>query len=442
MAAEEQATSISARFRRALNGAVYTTDPEWGQGLIAEYRVSPYIRIRTATAQPDLLMEAIRRENLELILVDNDLATGESGLAVAERIVRQHPKVLVYLVSATPSMALHHEAVSRGIRSVLAKPFSQDELLAVVSASLAVDQAAEERMQMAGRSPAARSALTPAPRLIAVGGGKGGVGKSEIATNLATVVQTNPAQRLDACIGDLERNDGAVPYLLGIPKRPTLTDWTAHVGQETTTLDPGLVAKQLVAEHSTGLHALCTADRVRDYDELDPHVVQVALNTLRLMHAVTVVDCPPTLTAPSMEAYSQATTILVVTELDTVSVAATHRFLLEVGSEGVDLAKVRILYNRVRPKSPITVEEASQVLADYATLVVTLPEDDSVAVARRDAKPTTLQYPDCPWSRALRRVAAEILPGIGLEVAALSGNGRRATPSRPVRARRKILGIF
>ena len=443
-------SAIQARFHRALRGILLTTDTDWGNEVRAAFRTNPDVKILSCTAQASTLMEALRVQSLDLVLVDNDLAGSETGLAIAEKMARTFPKVSVYLTTTSPSLAIHNEARVRGIQSVIGRPFEPAELVAVIASIIAQEQAVAARLQ--GGGPAATGAHAGArspvvsPRLIAVAGGKGGTGKSNLAANLAVLVQTNPTARLQAAYVDAERGEGAGPLLLGgLQKSPTLEDWLAYIGEADTAVDPGTVASRLVAEHETGLHCVFTTDSYHDYDALDGHVLTVLFNTLRLTHAVTVVDCPPTPTLPSLEAMSQATAIVAVTDLDLAGLAATQRYLKEIAADGIETSKVVVVANRVSAHPTPTVEEASTVLIDWGGISpVLLPEDPAVQAARGVMKPVATAYPDSPWVRALHRLAVELLPGMGLEFGA-SAAGRRgsAIPTRPAGGpRRRFLGLF
>lgn len=448
-AVPQAASAIQARFHRALRGILLTTDTDWGNEVRAAFRTNPDLKILSTTAQASTLTDALRVQSIDLVLVDNDLAGSETGLAIAEKVARAFPKVSVYLTTTAPSLAIHNEARVRGIQSVIGRPFEPEELVAVIASVIAQEQAVAERLQggpaAAGAGHSGARSPVVAPRLIAVAGGKGGTGKSNLAVNLAVLVQTNPAARLQAAYVDAERGEGAGPLLLGgLQKSPTLEDWLAYIGEGDTAVDPGTVASRLVAEHETGLHCVFTTDSYHDYDALDGHALTVLFNTLRLTHAVTVVDCPPTPTLPALEAMAQATSIVVVTELDLAGLAATQRYLREIASDGIEVSKAVVVANRVSAHPTPTVEEASTVLIDWGGICpVLLPEDPAVPAARGVMKPVVTAHPDSPWVRALHRLAVELLPGMGLEFGAAAAGRRNGAAAHPAAGRpRRFLGLF
>ena len=444
---------IRARFGTALNALLYTTDSDWARDVYAAYRTNPDIKFRTNVANDADLAEAIPGMGAKIVVVDHGLAGNETGLAVAARAAKRWPKVHFYLASSDPGpalVALHNAAVVEGIKSVIARPFTPEALVQVVGSVLAREAEVEAQLSgqagVAGPGGVARRAAL-APRLLAVLGGKGGTGKSQVATNLAMLLQTNPASEIPTAYVDFERGLESAELLFGpgIQASPTVVDWIPHVPPEGGTLDPRRVAEHLVAELPSGLHAVFGASSVDDHDLLDTAHTECILNTLRLMHAVTVADLPAGYTGPMLDAVRAATEVLVVTNLDIPTLKVTRTYLREMCARGLEPGKVWIVYNRVREHGPTPVEEANEILGEWRPSPITLPEDESVPRTRGQGPVTILADPTCPWSVALRRMAASILPEYGLNLAAV-GRGRKGS-GKPLGGtggprRRRLFGLF
>lgn len=448
-AMEEGAMSpIRARFGTALNALLYTTDSDWAREVYSAYRTHPDIKFRSNVANDADLAEAIPGMGAKVVVVDHGLAGNETGLAVAARAAKRWPKVHFYLASSDPGpalVALHNAAVVEGIKSVIARPFTPEALVQVVGSVLARE--AEVEAQLSGQAGGVgmgragqRTAL--APRLLAVLGGKGGTGKSQVATNLAMLLQTNPAAEIPTAYVDFERGLESAELLFGpgVQATPTVVDWIPHVPPEGGTLDPRRVTESLVATLPSGLHAVFGAASVDDHDLMDTPHTECLLNTLRLMHAVTVADLPAGYTGPMLDAVRSATEVLVVTNLDIPTLKVTRTYLREMGARGLEPGKVWVVYNRVREHGPVPVEEANEILGEWRPSPITLPEDDAVPRTRGQGPVTVLADPTCAWSVALRRMAAGILPEYGLNLAA-AGRGAKAAGSGPAR-RRRLFGLF
>lgn len=437
---------IRARFGTALNALLYTTDSEWGREVFSTYRTHPDIKFRTSVGTEDEMDEAIPGMGIKIVVVDHGLAGNETGLAVAARAAKRWPKVHFYLASGDPGpalVALHNSAVVEGIKSVITRPFTPEALVEVVSSVLVRES--EVEMQLAAHAGDSRSGgisrMAMAPRLIAVAGGKGGAGKSQVGVNLALLLQTNPTSDIPTAFVDFERGLESSELLFGpgVRPHPTVVDWIPHVPAGGAPVDPQRVTDHLVATLKSGLHVVFGATSVDDHDLLESVHVDCILSTLRLMHAVTVVDLPAGFTAPMLDALRSATEVLVVTNPDIPTLKVTRTYLHEMVARGLDPGKVWIVHNRMREQSPVPVEEANEVLAEFRSCPVILPEDDAVLRTRGHGEATILADPNCPWSIALRRMAASVLPEFGLNLAS-RGKASRGKMNRS--RRRRFLGIF
>ncbi len=437
----EQMSPIRARFGSAMRAAVLTTDSSWGEDLVREYQQNPDIRFVNQTSNEETLNNVVAKLGVNLVLVDHGLAGNETGLAVAERIARQFPKIGVYLASTESEQALislHHTAVTRGIRSAISRPFSPEALVTVVSSVLAHEQTMQEALQVrAGSAPPRVQVIAAPSTLLAVCSGKGGTGKSQVSSNLATLTATCPSSHIPTCLVDVERYSGTTHLLLGptVQEKARLSDWFALAPKDGGTVDPGDVLRSLVQELPSGLRVVGSPASIEDHDEIPPALMTTVLNSLRLMHTVTIVDLPAEVTGPLLTTVSMATRILVVTNLDKATLRKTRDFLHELQRRGVDLSKAWALFNRVQKYNAITIQDASNVLAGLVTCCGTeLPDDPEVQRTRDIDQPTVLESPDCPWSQALRRVAPDILPGLGLELSTLD--------SKRHKRRHKLFGLF
>lgn len=450
---EEQAPApgpIRARFGSSLNAILFTTDSEWAREVYQEYRDNRELRFRTSVANDADLDAAIASMGAKVVIVDHGLAGNETGLSVAARATKRWPKVQFYLASSDPGpalVALHNRAVVEGIKSVIARPFTPEALMQVVGSMLAREVETEAQLAgHAGGPVGGTRRATLAPRLIAVVSGKGGTGKSQVSVNLATLLQSNPASEIPTAYVDFERGLESADLLFGpgTPVSPTVVDWIPHIPPEGGTLDPRRVLDQLVAVVPSGLHAVFGASSVDDHDLLDTVHTECIVNTLRLMHTVTVADMPAGFTAPMLDVLKAATEVLVVTNLDLPTLKVTRSYLSEMSARGMEAGKVWIIYNRVREHSPLPLEEANEVLREWRPAPVYLPEDDVVLRSRGQGPVTVLSDPNCPWSVALRRMAAAILPEYGLALAAASGRGRKPAGPAAQRApgRRRLFGLF
>lgn len=90
--------------------------------------------------------QALQREDIVVVLSDITLAHGESGLELLAEVRRDHPEVLVILMTAHSDERFAVEAVQRGAYDYLTKPFSIQTLVAAVQRAVAHNQFAERAL--------------------------------------------------------------------------------------------------------------------------------------------------------------------------------------------------------------------------------------------------------------------------------------------------------
>ena len=129
--------------------------------------------------------------------------------------VAQNNDVTVALHVVTRDPAIPSQ-VDADVKSVL----SQVEGIGRVNVDMTAQQPPQQAMPMAAGAPA-KPQIPGVKHIIAVGSGKGGVGKSTVAVNLACAMS-----RLGHGIGlmDADIYGPSVPKMMGATQRPTITD--------------------------------------------------------------------------------------------------------------------------------------------------------------------------------------------------------------------------
>lgn len=238
-------------------------------------------------------------------------------------------------------------------------------------------------------------------RAISITGGKGGVGKSTIAANLAVAYGQQGARALavDADLGMADLN-----LLMGVAPARTLVDVVA--GHD--------VSDVLVEAH--GIHllpALNGSDALEHMDGDTMLRVFRAISSLDNRFDTLIVDVGAGVgTNPTTFAGAVADVVVVATP-EPLSLADAYASI-KVLSLRQKVRRAFVLPNRVR--SP---NEANEVFAKLNTLVMRflevelvqlpeLPYDAQVADAAVTGRPFILTNPDAPASRAIRRIARRI----------------------------------
>lgn len=238
-------------------------------------------------------------------------------------------------------------------------------------------------------------------RAIAVTGGKGGIGKSTLAVNLAVCYADRGAKTLavDADFGMADLN-----LLLGVAPERSLLD----------VLDGATVEDVLVRCHGISLlPALNGCFSLEMMAESDRQVAFEAIETLSSKFDTLVIDVAAGIGASQSEFAAAASDVVVIVTPEALSLADAYA-CLKVLSRRQGVARAYVVPNRVR-----NANEAAEVFARLQSLVGRfldmsliclpyIPQDSTVHEAAAIGVPLVKSYPDCPAARAIRKLARRL----------------------------------
>ncbi|HVY83182.1 MAG TPA: MinD/ParA family protein [Steroidobacteraceae bacterium] len=238
-------------------------------------------------------------------------------------------------------------------------------------------------------------------RVIAVTGGKGGVGKTSVSVNLATGLAA-AGRRVVLLDGDLGLAN--VDVLLGLTPRYTL----AHVLSGERTLD------EILIEAKQGFKIVPAASGAADLAALDGagHLALVqAFSGLATRIDALIVDTAAGI-APGVLQFSQAAQHVLVVVTDEPTSLTDAYALIKVLSRDYGVSRFRVVANMARAagegetlfkKLEKVTGRFLDVLLEYAGSV---PDDEHVRRAVRVQRPVLDAYPGSPAGRAFKKLAA------------------------------------
>jgi len=248
----------------------------------------------------------------------------------------------------------------------------------------------------------AKLAGLPGPvQVIAVTGGKGGVGKTSVAVNLAAALAA--AERKVVLLdGDLGLAN--VDVFLGLSPRYTL----AHVLSGERTLDEIMLA----TPH--GFHIVPAASGIARLANLDAaaHLALVqSFSALAARLDVLIVDTAAGI-AHGVTQFSQAAQQVLVVICDEPASLTDAYALVKVLSRHHGVRRFRVLANMVRSvgagedlfrRFERVTGRFLEVTLDF---VGEIPDDEYLRRAVRGQRPVTEAYPSSPAARAFKKLAA------------------------------------
>jgi len=239
------------------------------------------------------------------------------------------------------------------------------------------------------------------PRAIAVTGGKGGIGKSALAVNLAVTYASLGARTL-LVDGDLGMAD--LNLLLGVaPDRSALD-----------VLQGLPVDQALVAAH--GVHLLPALNGCFQLENMNGDArgrLLDAIDGLASRFDTLVIDIGAGIGRNQVEMAGVVPTVIVVATPEPLALADAYA-CIKVLSRKQQLRRAYVLPNRVRNQ-----DEADEVVSRLNSLVTrfldftlqalpAIPFDSTLSEAAAEGLPIVLSRPDAPASRAIRHAARRL----------------------------------
>jgi flagellar biosynthesis protein FlhG len=241
----------------------------------------------------------------------------------------------------------------------------------------------------------------PGPvQVIAVTGGKGGVGKTSVAVNLATTLAST-GRRVMLLDGDLGLAN--VDVFLGLSPRHTM----AHVLSGERTLE------EIVLESPHGIHVVPGASGVAELANLSAaaHLGLVqAFSALSTRLDTLIVDTSAGI-AHSVVQFAQAAQHVLLVVCDEPASMTDAYALMKVPSRNHGVTKFNVLADMVRVpgEGAALFEKLQRVTGRFLDVTLDcvgeIPEDPDLKRAIREQRPVVAAFPACPSARAFKKLA-------------------------------------
>ncbi len=244
------------------------------------------------------------------------------------------------------------------------------------------------------------------PRIIAVTSGKGGVGKTNVALNLAISLRVLGGKVL---LLDADMSMGNVDVLLGLNLQRDLRDLLLG--------DASLA--QVVADGPRGIKILPGASGVEELANLDDRRMQEFLRKLEAFCAemdYLVVDTATGISAGVINCLLAADEIVLVTNTEPTALTDAYALLKVYGRRaGEDAGKVFIIMNQIGSKEEAMGSfdrlrgAAERFLGWEPEYLGSISWDDTVSVATKQQVDFLTHYASAPCSQDIRKLAARLV---------------------------------
>lgn len=314
------------------------------------------------------------------------------GLELVETVTCRVPEVAVVIMSADGSRESLRQAMAAGAREYMVRPFSSDELTAVIHR--VYEREMRHRLQRKNLG-SQRGEAAPG-QVVTIFSTKGGVGKTTLAVNLGVSLVEDYGFSVVLLDLDLQFGDAAV--MLNLMPRLTCSDLAAEQSQ----LDGELLDSYLV-KHSSGLKLLAAPARPEYAELVSPSLVEKIIKLLKDRYDFLLIDTPGNFTDTGMVALDYASLILFLTSLDLPTLKNT-KLGLEVLDSLHHKDKVRAVLNRATPEIGIGLSDVEKTLG--LTLTAQIPSDGRLVVnSINKGKPFVLSNPQSRVAESVRHLA-------------------------------------
>ena len=318
-----------------------------------------------------------------------------------EAELRRNPATAAIGTAATKDADTVIAALRAGIAEFLVAPVQRTEL-----------DAAIQRLRSLMSSSAA------AGELVAVYSAKGGTGVSTVATGLAWSLAHRPGRPKVALV-DFTTAGAGIRVQLDLDPAYDMSSVAAKSGE----LDREFLRSCMVA-HGDGVSILAATEELDAVDGLDAATASTVLELLCRDFDYVVVDLDHHLSEPTLAALDTATRIVLVSELNVITLRSTQRSLAMFSRLGYELDKISVVMNRCSEQDKVPRSDAERVLS--RRIASALPRDTATATdALTFGKFVPQQNAKSPLVAGLAQLA-EVVATHG-ETAGSSGRGPAGT---------------
>lgn len=339
-----------------------------------------------------------------------------ASMADLETFLGRNPTTLLIVIGAAVDLdeALTFTAYQRVQRPVigvilLRRDLEPETVVRALSAGVreVCDESESEHIKAAAiRSADLSKALSMTMRLhdepaqnakiVTLFAGKGGCGKSVIATNLATTLAAGGSRRV--LLVDLDLQFGDVAIMLRLVPTRSIADGIAMAGR----LDEAGL-RSLFTPYRPGVETLLAPASPAEAEHVPRELISEMLQTAMPLFDFIVVDTPSFVNEQVLAALDMTDWFVPVVTPDMPTLKSV-RLTMEM-FDLLEYPKERriTVFNRADSEVGLTIADVEEAVG--ARLAVHLPSSRDVPVSVNKGAPLALEFPAHPFSVAIRRLA-------------------------------------
>lgn len=358
---------------------------------------------------PAAVSLSIQSTEPDILLVDGDFPNLDL-LSMAREAHKARGDVAVIVFATDNTQRLLHQAMLAGVEEFLQKPVDAKRLQEVL-----LSVASRRTLREAAVNTEINDTVSKQGRVVGVISGKGGLGKTTIATNLAALLAKS--KQNSALVG-FESGDGAV--LLNLQPRLGLFDMIAALSNRENTEEEKIYSvewmKQYATSHHSGLqYWTWKGASAQSSFTVPPQFINTFMESCRVAYDYTLIDFPNLVDGEFAALLPLLDVVIIVSSTcDLLAVRSTKNILDQVTPEF--RRRIRIIINRADKQDMIGKDDFEEALGYKAA--ATLPNLPQVAAAAINmGAPLTTSHQSTPLSESLIALSQQLfkLPSAKVE---------------------------
>lgn len=344
-------------------------------------------------------VELSRALSPDIVLMDINMPV-MNGIEATEIISLEMPDIGVIILSVQGEQEYLRKAMIAGAREYLVKPFTPDELINSIKR---VKEFIEKRKAKVETKEEKREG-----KIISIFGTKGGVGRSLIACNLATVLAKETGEKV--VLMDLDLQFGDVSIMLNLTPKLTISEIMPQI----VSLDIEALQDFLIS-HESGLKVLPAPAKPEYAEVVTKEAVEKILKIARKEFSYIVLDTISSFHEITLTALDNSDIILVILTLDLPTIKNTKLALVTMEGLRYPPEKIRLVLNRSDSQTGLKLEEIEKTLGFKFSYFI--PSDGKLVVpAVNRGVPFVLSNPEAEISIKIKEMAEDISGKISKKV--------------------------
>src|SRR5436853_958250 len=347
----------------------------------------------------------------DLVLMDVNMPIMD-GIQATETLAQEVPGSPVIIMSVQGERDYLRRAMQSGAREFLIKACSGDRMIASIRRVYQLEQKKESFLQKTSGQAAGPVAAAPTDgesvrrgehgQVYFFYSGKGGVGKSLIAANLA-VSMANETKAKVALV-DLDLQFGDIGVLLNLDHSQGITDLIENIDH----MDQEFI-REIMVDGPFGIKVLLTPISPELADLVTVDHVRRIFGELRKMFDYIIVDSSAHLGEINLEVLDHADKVVVVTSLSIPAIKNTKLALKIFDSLSISPDRVVLLLNKYDAHSEFNKESVEANLR--FPIAGQIPNDAKLVInSVNRGNPFVTTHPESEISQRIRELVGKLIP--------------------------------